>query len=159
MLSQSKTVTAAFHLNIQVAKHELNVCNFVQPYLFCGKTGQIAHVLSPSRGIAQKIMLAGHNAEATCSLRMEFGAKTLRSSFLSLVYSTAEYCAPVWCRTSHTRLINSLLNDALRIVTGCLHPTTDHQPYFQASSQLSFAEKKRHSATLDLTIQKIPSWT
>ena len=47
----------------------------------------------------------------------------------SLVYSTAEYCAPVWCRSTHTRLIDSILNDALRIVTGCLRPTpTDDLP-------------------------------
>ena len=46
------------------------------------------------------------------------GAKTLRIATLSLVYSAAEYCAPVWCRSAHTRLIDSVLNDALRIVTG-----------------------------------------
>ena len=40
---------------------------------------------------------------------------------------TAEYCASVWCRSAHNRLIDSVLNDALRIVTGCLRPTpTDH---------------------------------
>ena len=57
------------------------------------------------------------------------GAKTLRAGALSLVYSIAEYCAPVWCRSAHTRLIDSVLNDALRIFTGCLHPIpTDHLP-------------------------------
>ena len=57
------------------------------------------------------------------------GAKTLRIATLSLVYSVAEYCAPVWCRSAHTRLIDSVLNDALRIVTGCLRPTPrDHLP-------------------------------
>ena len=35
----------------------------------------------------------------------------------------AEYCAPVWCCSAHTRLIDHAINDALRIVTGCLHPT------------------------------------
>ena len=50
-------------------------------------------------------------------------AKTLRIAALSLVYATFEYCAPVWCRSAHTRLIDNVLNDALRIVTGCLHPT------------------------------------
>ena len=29
------------------------------------------------------------------------GAKTLRIATLSLVHSTAEYCAPVWCRSEH----------------------------------------------------------
>ena len=57
------------------------------------------------------------------------GAKTLRIATLSQIYWIAEYCAPVWCRSAHTRLIDSVLNDALRIVTGCLRPTpTDHLP-------------------------------
>ena len=57
------------------------------------------------------------------------GAKALRTAALSLVYSTADYCAPVWCRSAHTRLINSVLNDALRIVTECLRSTpTNHLP-------------------------------
>ena len=51
------------------------------------------------------------------------GAKTLSISALSLVYSTAEYCAAVWCRSTHTRFIDSILNDALGIVTGCLRFT------------------------------------
>ena len=55
------------------------------------------------------------------------GAKKLHIAALSLVYSTAEYYAPVWCRSTHTRLIDSVLNDALGIVIGCLRPTpTDH---------------------------------
>ena len=53
------------------------------------------------------------------------GAKTLHIATLSLVYSTAEYCAPVWCCSAHTRLIDSVFSDALRIVTGyqCTTPT------------------------------------
>ena len=76
------------------------------------------------------------------------GAKTLRIATLSLVYSTAEYCAPVWCRSAHTRLIDSVLNDALRIVTGCLRPTpTDHLPVL---SGVQPAELRRMGATLSL---------
>ena len=51
------------------------------------------------------------------------GAKTLHTAAMSLIYSTAEYCAPDWCRSVHTRLIDSVLNDALHIGTGYLHPT------------------------------------
>ena len=51
------------------------------------------------------------------------GAKTLRTATLALMHSTAEHCAPVWCRSAHTRLIEPAINDALRIVTGCLRPT------------------------------------
>ena len=67
---------------------------------------------------------------------------------MSLVYSSAEYCAPVWCRSAHTRLIDSVLNDALRIVTGCLYPTpTDHLPVL---SGIQPAELRRLGATLSL---------
>ena len=76
------------------------------------------------------------------------GAKTLRIATLSLVYSTAEYCAPVWCRSAHTRLTDSVLNDALCIVTGCLRPTsTDHLPVL---SGIQPAELRRLGATLSL---------
>ena len=75
-------------------------------------------------------------------------AKTLRIATLSLVYSAAEYCAPVWCRSFHTRLIDNVLNDALRIVTGCLRPTpTDHLP---VHSGIQPAELWRLGATLSL---------
>ena len=51
------------------------------------------------------------------------GATTFPTATLALVHSTAEYCAPVWCRSAHTRLIYPAIKDALRIVTGCLRPT------------------------------------
>ena len=76
------------------------------------------------------------------------GAKTLRIATLSLVYSISEYCAPVWCRSAHIRLIDSVLNDTLRIVTGCLRPTpTDHLPVL---SGIHPAELRRLGATLSL---------
>ena len=75
-------------------------------------------------------------------------AKTLRTAALSLVYSIAEYCTPVWCRSAHTRLIDSVLNDALRIVTGCLRPTpTDYLPVLAG---IQPAELRRLGATLSL---------
>ena len=76
------------------------------------------------------------------------GAKTLRITTLSLVYSAAEYCAPVWCRSAHICLIDSVLNDIWRIVTGCLRPTpTEHLPVL---SGIQPAELRRMGATLSL---------
>ena len=76
------------------------------------------------------------------------GAKTLRIATLSLVYSAAEYYAPVWCRSAHTRPIDSALNDALRIVTGCLRPTPTDQ--LSVLSGIQPAELRRMGATLSL---------
>jgi len=44
---------------------------------------------------------------------------------LTLVHSTAEYRAPVWCHSAHTCHIDPVMNDALRIVTGCLRSTPE----------------------------------
>ena len=76
------------------------------------------------------------------------GAKTLRIAVLFLIYSTAEYSAPAWCRSAHTRLIDSILNDALRIVTGCLRPTPMNN--FSVFSGIQPAELRRQEAPLSL---------
>ena len=72
----------------------------------------------------------------------------MRTAALSLVYSTAEYCAPVWCRSAHTHLIDSVLNDTLHIITGCLRPTpTDYLPILAG---IQPAELRQLGATLSL---------
>ena len=72
----------------------------------------------------------------------------LNKATLLLVHSTAECCALIWCRSAHTRLIDIILNDALHIVTGCLHPIpTDHPPVL---SSIQPAELCRMKMTLSL---------
>ena len=79
---------------------------------------------------------------------MKCCCQTLRIAASSLVYSTAEYCAPVWCRSVHTRLKETVLNDALCIFTGYLRPTPmDHLPIL---SGIQIAELRRMGATLFL---------
>ena len=150
-LSHTKTMTAAFHLNNPKVKRELKVYNnrilpfCLTPTYLGGKSGRIAYVPSPSSGIAQKTIFARHTAEATCMFKIGCCAITLRTVVLHLVYSTAEYCAPVWCRSAHTRLTDSVLNDALRIVTVCLrHIPTDHSDIL---SGIQPAELRRKGAT------------
>jgi len=72
----------------------------------------------------------------------------LQTATLALVHSTAEYCALVWCRSAHTRLIDPTINDALRIVTGFLRPTpADNLPILAG---IQHAELRRRRATLSL---------
>ena len=68
-LNHITTVTAVYCLNNRKAKRKLNVYNSNR--FLPRKIGKIIHVLSPSSGIAQK-HLPGHNAEATCRLRMGY---------------------------------------------------------------------------------------
>ena len=159
----TNTVTVAFHLNNREAKRELKVYNNGRLLQFSPTPTYLGVKLDRSltfrhhlAAFRKKNILARHTAEATCRLRMGCWCQTLRIATLSLVYSTAEYCAPVWCRSAHTRLIDSVLNDALHIVTGCLRfiPRTIY-PYFQASSQLSFADWKRHSPWLAVDLRTL----
>ncbi|KAG5892097.1 hypothetical protein JTB14_008068 [Gonioctena quinquepunctata] len=50
-------------------------------------------------------------------------ASTLRSTALAMTYSVAEYCAPVWYRSSHTHKIDVQLNELMRLITGTVKPT------------------------------------
>ena len=76
------------------------------------------------------------------------GATTLRTVTLTLVHSSTEYCAPVWCRSAHTRLNDLAINDALRIMTGCLRPTpADNLPILAGIQSAGFRRKR---ATLSL---------
>ena len=61
---------------------------------------------------------------------------------------SAEYCAPVWCHSAHTRLIDPAINDALRIVIGCLRPTPAENLPILAGIQPT--ELRRNGAALSL---------
>ena len=154
-LSHTKTVTTAFHLNNREAKRELKVYNNSRLLPFCPIPTYLGVKLNRSLTFRHHLVALRKKLSSRVTLlrrlvgsRWGAGAKTLRIATLSLVYSTAEYCAPVWCRSAHTRLIDSVLNDALRIVTGCLRPTpTDHLPVL---SGIQPAELRRMGATLSL---------
>ena len=154
-LSHTKTVTVAFHLNNREAKCELKVYNNCRLLPFYPTPTYLAVKLDKSLTFRHHLVALRKKISSRVALLRRLvgskwgtGAKTLRMATLSLVYSTAEYCAPVWCRCAHTRLIDSVLNDALRIVVGCLRPNpTDHLPVL---SGIQPAELRRLGATLSL---------
>ena len=154
-LSHTKTVTAAFQLNNREAKRELKVYNNGRLLPLCPISTYLGvkldksltfhhHLVALSKKLSSRVTLL----RRLVGLGWGAGAKTLRIATLSLVYSAAEYCAPVWCRSAYTRLIDSVLNDALCIVTGCLRPTpTNH---LSVLSGIQPAELCRMGATLSL---------
>ena len=153
-------MTAAVHLNNREAKRELNVYNNdnllsscpVPTYLGVKLDKTLAfhhHLEALRKKLSTRVALLRRLAGSGWSS----GAKTLRISALSLVYFTAKYCAPVWCRSTHTRLIDSILNDALRIVTRCLHPTPTEGLPVLASIQP--AELRQLETTLSLANRAI----
>ena len=160
-LSNTKTVTAAFYLDRE-AKRELNVYNSGNLLPFCPVQTYLGVKLDTSltfrhhlEALRKKLFTGVALLRRLVGSGWDAGTKTLRISVLSLVYSTAEYCAPVWCRSTHTRLIDSILNDAyaLRIVTGCLRPTpTEDLPVLAG---IQPAELRRLEATLFLANRAI----
>ena len=154
-LSHTKTVTAAFHLHNREAKRELKVCNIGKTLPFCPVPTYLGVKLDRSLTYRTHLEALRKKLCTRVSLLRRLvgtgwgpSAKTLRTAALSLVHSTAEYCAPVWCRSVHIRLIDSVLNDALRIVTGCLRPTPS--VYLPVLSGIQPAELLRQGATLSL---------
>ena len=111
-LSHTKTVTAAFHLNNREAKRELKVYNNGGLLPFCPTPTYLGVKLDKSLTFRHHLVALRKKISSRVTLLRRLvgwgwgaGAKTLRIATLSLVYSTAEYCAPVWCRSAHTRLI------------------------------------------------------
>ena len=154
-LSHTKTVTAAFHLNNREAKRELKVYNNGRILPFCPTPTYLGVKLDRSLTFRHHLVALRKKLSSRITLLRRLvgsgwgaGVKTLRIATLFLVYSTDEYCAPVWCCSAHTCLIDNVLNDALRIVTGCLRPTpTDYLPVL---SGIQPAEFRRLGATLSL---------
>ena len=154
-LSHTKTVTTAFHLSNRETKCELNIYNNGKRLPFCPVPTYLG--VKTDRSLTFRHHLEALRKKLTTHIALirwlavsgrGAGAKTSRTAILSLVYSTAEYCAPVWCCSAHTRLIDSVLNDALRIVTGCLCPTpTDYLPILAG---IQLAELRWLGATLSL---------
>ena len=132
----------AFHLNNSEAKSELNAYNNgnllppcpVPMYLEVKRDRSLTfhhHLEALRKKLFTRVALLRRLAGSGWGA----GAKTLGILALSLVYSTAEYCAPVWCPSTLPCLNDSILNDALHIVIGCLRPTPAEDLPFLAGIQ------------------------
>lgn len=125
-----KTAVAAFHLNNKEAKKELIVKfkgvqlfhNPAPKYLgvqldrsltFKNHIEKLCLKLNSRNNIIQKLVGSGWGASAD----------TLRTSSLSLVYSTAEYGCAVWRNSSHAYKVDTKLNQTMRIISGTVKST------------------------------------
>ena len=132
-LSWSKTVSAVFLLNNREAGRKLNVTldgkclPFTQtPNIPGCETGQVSYVPRTSRITAWK-------TNFTCCPYRQLAGLGWGASALG--YSTAECCTPVWCCSVPICIINTAINDALHIATGCLRPTPLDNPPILAGIQ------------------------
>ena len=110
--------------------------------------GQIAHVPSTLEPLRKKLTSRVTLLRRLAGSGWGAGATNLRIATIALVHSTVEYCAPVWCHSAHTRFVDPAINDALRILTGCVRPApADNLPIFEG---IQTAELRRNGGTLSL---------
>jgi len=121
-------VSAVFNLNKKEAKRELEI-NFNNETLpFCSEPKYLGVTLDRSFTYRRHLESLRKKLTSRVALlrRLDgsgWGARATTLRAATLAHSTAEYCAPVWCGSVQTRLIDPTINDALGIVTGCLRPT------------------------------------
>ena len=112
--SVTKAVSSVFHLNNFSDSKELSV------YLNGQSLKHDSHHVYLGVMMDRSLIFHDHTEKKAAKVRTTnnlmnklagstWGAntKTLRSSALALCYSTAEYCAPVWCWSSHSKLVMS----------------------------------------------------
>ena len=154
-LSMAKTLAAAYHLCNKEAKRELSVS--VDNHLLEHQQAPKYLGVRLDRTLSYKQHLEDVRAKITSRVSLirrlagttwGASARTLRISTQALVFSAAEYCAPVWSRSPHVKKVDPVINNALRIITGCLKPTP--VPYLSVLAGIAPASLRREAATLTL---------
>ena len=133
-LNANKTVCTAFYLANRLAKYELKVSlnnQNIQHERFPKYLGiTLDRTLMYKTHITQvaaKTWARNNLLRRLASTKWGADFKVLRSSGLALAFSTAEYCVPVWCRSTHTQTVDSALNDTMRLISGCIRSTPTEQ--------------------------------
>ena len=113
LVNQDKTQVTAFHLRNREIKRSLNIArngvdleNTAYPK-YLGLT--LDRTLNYKQHILNtKMKVATHNNLLKKLANSKWGtnARTIRTTALALCYSTAEYAAPVWARSSHANKLN-----------------------------------------------------
>lgn len=126
----SKTEVTTFHLSNQNASRKTKVkfCGKIVPYNFTPK--YLGNTLDRSMTFKPHLTKLSGKLKSRCNIVQKLAgttwgasASTLRTSALSLVYSTAEYCCPVWSHSAHTGRVDKILNECQRIISGTIKST------------------------------------
>lgn len=128
--SETKTEVSCFHLNNQMANHQLRI-TFNNTTLRHNPTPKYLGV-TLDRALTYKKHLT--NTAAKINTRNNIlhkltgtswgaSASTLRTAAMGLVYSTAEYCSSTWLNSRHVSKVDVQLNSTMRTITGTLKST------------------------------------
>lgn len=153
--SANKTVSSVFHLHNAKADHELNILLQGQHIKHDPHPVYLGVTLDRSltyhehlKKTAAKITTRNNLLSKLAGTSWGASAQTLKTTALALCYSTAEYCAPVWSRSSHTKLVDVQLNTSMRTITGTLRSTP--LPWLPVLSNIPPPHLRRQEATAKL---------
>ncbi|KAL4104035.1 hypothetical protein QTP88_019348 [Uroleucon formosanum] len=154
-LNANETTAVAFHLNNHEANRELklkiggvNIANEECPRYFGIKLDRALTFRQQLETTKNKIKSRNNIISKLAGTSWGCSAGTLRTSVLSLVYSVAEYCAPVWTRSAHCNKIDVQLNAAMRIVTGTVRSTPTQ--WLLVLSNIGPPEIRKQTATQNI---------
>lgn len=129
----NKTECICFHLNNKEATRQLNIQFDGHPVKHNPTPKYLGITLDRSltynshlQKTAAKARTRNNIIQKLCGTTWGSTASTLRSAALGLVYSAAEYGAPIWLNSSHTDKLDVQLNSTMRTVTGCIKSTPTH---------------------------------
>jgi len=128
--SASKTISGVFHLHNTSATRELSVyLDGLRLWHECHRT-HLGVTLDCTLSYREHLTKTAGKLKNQNNLLMKLAgsawgasANTLRSSALTLCYSAAEYCAPVWSCSAHTSQVDVQLNSTMRLISGTLRST------------------------------------
>ena len=129
-MNETKTVSSNFHLANRLANTQLKVKCAGNTIPFEKSPKYLGVTLDRSLTYKQHLQQVRAKVEArNCLIHRLCGTSwgasfpVLRTATLALAYSTAEYCAPIWCKSTHTTKLDIALNNSMRMVSGCIRST------------------------------------
>ena len=129
-LSTAKTTVTSFHLNNSLAKVELQVSCQGKPVKHENYPRYLGVTLDRSLTYCEHLKRASGKIKSRNSIIQKLAGtswgsnpSTLRTASLALVYSSAEYCSPVWAQSCHAKCIDTILKSTMRIISGTLKST------------------------------------
>jgi len=108
-------------------------------------------VYQPHHCLPVHCVVASHYHVKLAGSSWGANANTLRSSALVLCYSVAEYCCPVWQRSTHVSLVDAQLHSTMRLISGTVQSTP--LPWLPVLTNIEPLALRRRAATDKLITQ------
>ena len=166
-MNTTKTVSTAFHLDNHQANRTLTVMagdtalpSDKNPKYLGITLDRCLNYKAHLEGCAQKVNKRNNLLKKVAGTNWGASQTVLRTTATALCYSAAEYCAPAWARSPHTRLVDTKLRETMRITSGCLKSTPTQ--WLPVTSAIAPPHLRREEATqrwvsnLENSQQEIP---